>query len=414
MKNQKTITIVVAVILLIAAFVALSRFQSSTAKTEIGWGGAFDTCNNKSLQAEFENMGYKVTCYGQNMGSSDLVKLPGDPNYKIDLLVTSSPDTTTKLRDLYGQEKKVGDYATFFSSPLTPLVQTKDAHILIDAGLVEKYENYLRWTNDTQKKIYECQSSVTNCTWGDLGVTDPTWKNATAIISATNPFSSGTGYSAFLYSESCMLKSPACSTPLFKEDVNDQVKEQMRRVYVSYGAQSEDGDTIKYMVQWMNRNNKVLVIMGNESFPMVFASKIGDPSKVEDMQPIYSTYSIMSSQYFSPASIEGEKFVQDVLNDPKIAEIVNKELGSRMGYENSLLPTSAASWVPATEVMTYVQPPKSNLKAPILCYIGEKEQVSAKLMWTSTFGKKPSKDGQTAEDGRSFEEAVAAYCAENQ
>ena len=94
---KKPIVIAGIVILALALFVGVYVVQINNTKTEIGWGGAIDTCKNESLQAEFKNMGYNVTCYGQNMGSSDLIKLPGDPNYsdKIDLHAHSNKQSKT-------------------------------------------------------------------------------------------------------------------------------------------------------------------------------------------------------------------------------------------------------------------------------------------------------------------------------
>lgn len=417
MKNLKTYYIVAAVILIIAAFVGLSYLQSSTAKTEIGWGGAYDTCMNESLQAEFLNMGYKVTCYGKDMGSSQILKLPGDPTVgeNIDMIVMSS-NSTQKLRDAF-PDLPVKEANAIFNTPMLPLIKTKDIPVLLEPGIIQKQDNYLVWSNESFAKTYEYQAAGTY-TWGDLGVTHPSWKNARVLISGTNPFVSGTGYNGFSYAGACLgtknLGEIPCSRPMDYNMLNDPLKEQMRGIFSAYGSQSEDGNVINYMKQWMYGANQVLVIIGNESFPMLFASSQGNPALVEDMTPIYSTYGYMSSQFANTVSAEGEQFLTDILANPKVAEIVNKELGSRMGYTNSTISQSAASWVPANDPMTYIQLPAPEIKASILCYIGKAEHVSAKLMWTTTFGKKSSDDGKTADDGRTFEEAVKAYCAENQ
>lgn len=415
--NKKTLVIIGIVVVAIAIFVGISMFQSSTTKTEIGWGGATDTCLNPALQAEFENMGYKVTCYGKDMGSSQILKLPGDPTVgeKIDIIVMSS-NSTQKLRDAF-PGLPVKEASAIFNSPMLPLIKTKDIPVLLEPGIIQKQDNYLVWSNESFAKTYEYQAAGTY-TWGDLGVTHPSWKNARVLISGTNPFVSGTGYNSFSNAGACLgtknLGEAPCSRPMDYNMLNDQLKEQMRGIFSAYGSQSEDGNVISYMKQWMYGANQVLIIMGNESFPMLFASSQGNPALVEDMTPIYPTYGYMSSQFANTVSDKGEQFLTDILANPKVAEIVNKELGSRMGYTNSTLSPNAASWVPANDPMTYIQLPAPEMKASILCYIGQKEHVSAKLMWTTTFGKKSSDDGKTTDDGRSFEEAVKAYCAENQ
>jgi len=418
MKNSKTYIFIAVVVVLILAFLGLNAYQNSTAKTEIGWGGAYDTCMNASLQAEVENMGYEVTCLGENMGSSSLPKLIGDPNVeRVDLLVTSSTETAQKIKDMYGPDQFTSSYSALFSSPILPLIKREDAHVLIEPGIIEQRGNYLFITNEMLNKIYQLQATRT-AVWGDLGVTDPNWKDAAIILSASNPFASGTGRTAIGYAGTCLSTSNTgqipCSRTLDYNSIDDQLKEQLRGIYVSYGSQSEDGNTINYMKQWMYDSNVVLMIMGSESFPMLFASDQGNPAYVEDMMVIYTTYAFNTAQFGHPTSPEGEKFIQDFLRNPKIAEIVNKELGSRMGYENSMLPSDAASWVPSIDPLTYIQPAASNINAPILCYIGAKEKVSAKLMWMTTFGQKANDDESAAADGRSFEEAVAAYCTENQ
>ncbi len=415
--NKKTLVIIGIVVVAIALFIGANIFQSSTAKTKIGLGGAYDTCVNASLQAEFENMKYEVTCYGKGLGSSDLIKLPGDPTVgeNIDLIITSS-NSTQKIKDAF-PGLPVKEASAAFNTPMLPLIKTKDIPVLLEAGIIQKQDNYLVWSNESITKAFEYQASGTH-TWGDLGVTHPSWKNARVLISGPNPFISGTGYNGFSLAGACMgtknLGEIPCSRPMDYNMLNDQLKEQMRGIFSAYGSQSEDGNVINYMKQWMYGANPVLVIIGNESFPMLFASSQGNPALVEDMTPIYPTYGYMSSQFANSVSDEGEQFLKDFLSNPKIAEIVNKELGSRMGYTNSTLLQSAASWVPANDPTTFIQFPTSDIKAPVLCYIGKAEHVPAQLMWTTTFGKKASPDGKTADDGRSFEEAVNAYCAENQ
>lgn len=417
MKNSKTYVFIAVAVLFILGFLGLTIYQNSTAKTEIGWGGAYDTCMNESLQAEFENMGYEVPCYGKDMGSSQILNLPGDPTIgqNIDIIITSS-NATQKLRDAF-PNLPVTEANAIFNSPMLPLIKTEDIPVLLDPGIIEKVDNYLVWSNYSFTKALEYQAAGTY-TWGDLGVTDPRWKNARVLISGTNPFVSGTGYNSYSYAGACLgtfnIGEIPCSRPMDYSMLDAQLKEQMRGIYSAYGSQSEDGNVINYMKQYMYGTNKVLVIMGNESFPMLFASSQGNPALVEDLTPVYTTYGYNSSQFANTVSPEGEQFLKDILANPKIAEIVNKELGSRMGYTNSTLSQDAASWVPATDPMTYIQLPAPEIKASILCYVGEKQRVSPKLMWTTTFGKKASPDGKTADDGRSFEDAVAAYCAENQ
>lgn len=417
MNSKKTIIIVAFVFLIIAAFLGLNHLRSSTAKIEIGWGGAYDTCANKSLQEEFKNMGYEVTCYGKDMGSSQLLKLPGDPTIgeEIDLVITSS-NSAQKLRDSY-PDRQIGESTAIFNSPLLPLIKTKDISVLLDPGIIQRRDNYLVWSNESMARVYEYQATG-KYTWGDLGVTDPSWKNASVLISGTNPFVSGTGYNGYSYAAACLgtknLGENPCSRPMDYSMLDAQLKEQMRGVFASYGSQSEDGNVINYMKQWMYGGNKVLVIIGNESFPMLFAASQNNPALVEDMTPIYPTFGYTSTQFGNSVTQPGEQFLRDILANPKIAEIVNRELGSRMGYTNSTLSPNAASWVPVSDPMTYIQLPTSDTKTPLLCYVGLAERVSYKLMWTTTFGKQASPDGKTADDGRSFEEAVKAYCAENQ
>lgn len=412
---NKTYIIVVAVILIIATFVGLSYYQSSTAKTDIGFGGAYSTCSNERLQVEFKALGYNVNCVGKDMGSSALVGLVGDPNEKVDLIVTSTTDSHQKLKDSY-PDRQIGDYSTLFSSPMLPLIQKKDLHVLIDSGLATMQGNYPVMTSDTLNHIYELQATGT-ATWGDLGVTDPSWKNAPIIMSGPNPFISGTGWTGFSLAGSCLSSTAngfaPCSQTLDYNMINDPLREQMRGIYASYGSQSEDGNVINYMKQWMYGTNKVLMIMGNESFPILFATDLGNPSFVEDMVPVYVTYTYNTAQFAHSTSKPGEKFIKDILANPKIAEIVNKELGSRMGYTNSTLSPDVASWVPASDPITYIQLPQSNTKNPILCYIGQAEHVDPKLMWVTTFGKKTDATGNNADDGSTFREAVDAFC-ENQ
>jgi hypothetical protein len=417
--NKKTLTIFAIVAAVILLSVAVFFFQSGSKKIEIGFGGAYDTCSNLSLQKEFDNMGYAVTCYGKNAGSSDLLKLPGDPTIgeNIDLIITSS-NATQKLRDAYGSSGRfIGESTAMFNSPMLPLIQTKDIHVLLDPGIIEKRGNYLFWTSESLANAYELQASGEH-TWGDLGVTDPTWKIANILISGTNPFVSGTGYNGYSYGAACLgtknLGETPCSKSLDYNMLDAKLKEQMRGVFASYGSQSEDGNVINYMKQWMFGSNRVLVIIGNESFPMLFASSQGNPAFVEDMTPIYTTYGYMSSQFANSVSQPGEQFIKDMLGNPKVAEIVNRELGSRMGYANSTLSSTAASWVPASDPMAYIQLPTSDVKAPLLCYVGFAERINAKLMWTTTFGQKTSEDGKRAADGSSFEDAIKAYCAKNQ
>ena len=416
---KKTYIIVAAVVFIIAAFVGLSYFQSSTKKTNIGFAGAKDLCLNVNLQTEYKNMGYNVTCYGQDLGSSDLLKLPGDPTVgsEIDVIIASSIDANAKLKDAFGKTQYVGDYTTLFGSPMLPLIKAKDAHVLIEAGLAEKRGNYLFVTNETLAKIY-AQQATGKATWGDLGVTDPEWKNARVLVSSANPFVSGTGWNGYNYDAACLgtinIGEVPCSRAIDYNMLTPQLKEQMRGLYASYGSQSEDGNTLNYMKQWMYGSNKVLMIMGNESFPMLFAASQNNPKLVEDMLPVYTTYGYMTSQYANSVSKDGEKFIKDILANPKVAEIVNRELGSRMGYTYSTLAPTAASWVPASDPMTYIQLPSSDVKAPLLCYVGQAERVSAKLMWTTTFGKKTDASGNKADDGRTFEESITDFCSKNQ
>lgn len=380
-----------------------------TPVTTIGILGAKDYCENKSLHAEYANMNYEINCYGQDLGTSQMLEGFGDPKFtdKVDVIVVSIQNFPDLLKNMYGTalpssvpgSHTVGNYSTAFTNPLTPIVKAEDAQVLVDAGLASWQGKSLYISSDNLVKMYLAQ--VDGGTWGSIGVPEKytKWYNAPVVISSTNPFFSGTGWAMASYVAGCLGTYNAgekpCSRPLDASMITPQLQEQMYQFIKAYGSQNEDNNVLNYFSQWMNQHT-VLMVMGSESFPFLFATKVGDPAVANDAIAVVTDFSVMNSNFFVPLTDAGRKYVEDVLKSDAIAKIVNLELGSRMGYKYKTLDPTLATWIPTTDNVTYIQPSTSDTKSMVLCYVGRKMNVPAVILVTKTFGQKIP-EGQTAD-----------------
>lgn len=409
--NQKTVIILIIVVVVMLASGGLYLATKAppppppTATpfpvTHIGILGAKDYCLNKSLHAEYAKMNYRIECQGLDLGTSQMLEGFADPSFtdKVDVVIVSIQNFPDLLKEKYGNtlpsgtpgSHTVANYSTAYSGPLTPIVKAKNTQVLIDAGLAQWRDNVLYMSSENLTKIALAPSY--GGTWGDVGVPEKytKWFNAPVVLSSSNPFMSGTGWASASFIAACLgtanLGEKPCSRPLDAGMITPQLQEQMYQFIKAYGSQNEDNNVLNYFAQWMNQDT-VLMVMGNESFPFLFATKVGDPAVANDAIAIVSDYSVMTSNFFVPLTDNGRRYVEDMLNSDAIARIVNLELGSRMGYKYSTLDPSLATWIPKVDNVTYIQPTTSDTKPLVLCYVGRKMKVPDKILALKTFGLK--------------------------